>query len=863
MRTHAAARICVLALVGVVLAAALPTSALAQAPVVKTVPWVATNPLIPHDTWSGKSIRLKGTSDLQGGAITYTWDFGDGSPVASGTVGDRYAIEATHTYTGVVGTVFVATLTVTNTTAPPPNSTSKPYFVAVRAKSLDVEVNVAIDEGLWYLHKTLYRYSTSGLDHGSWILYEGCGGDACLNRIAVQVANANAFFVNGHREDGPAANPYTETVQRAMRRLFAAMGTGATAPQIYTVGVYNTGFPGPIANDPDCSECAAGDPSRNGLYAYIGDDTYQMGMVLTAVAASGTPTRVVQTGPTNIIGRTYRAVLQDLVDWFVWGQHENGNYSGFGGWHYGANYSSTADNSTAQWGAIALLGARGFGKGQYGLTDPGIQFPDVVKLANPYWLNSTFYTTGPGGIHGYFLYMANYDPWSRWATTPSGMVQLALDEMGRGGTDLKWEKTEAYVRANFANAGYCTAVKDYYYGLYAFVKAMLLHVNEDTKDLEPITLLGGDLDWYAAEASLGAPTDGVARTLVGDQNASGSWFGHYCGSGEQQYFETSWAIQMLNRTITEAGAPVAVATVTPNPAVVGQTVTFTGSSSFHQDSSKTIDSWGWEICKTPGAAIGSCPTLENKAGVVATSSFGALGLYQARLTVTDNGVPERSASTIVTVNVAIPPLAPTANAGGPYSFCPGATPWFLDGTASINPDNGQSEVGAPGDFIKEYAWDLDGDNAFDDAFGAQPDVTAFFGGRPLGSYLIQLRVTDNTKLSFPSSGMDDQTDTAAAQVTVRAITDPACACISTLTARAKPTKADLVWTPYLGAASYHVYRGTISGGPYLYIANAVGTVYADFGLVNGTTYYWVVRPALANTNELCQSNQASATPRAR
>ena len=60
--------------------------------------------------------------------------------------------------------------------------------------------------------------------------------------------------------------------------------------------------------------------------------------------------------------------------------------------------------------------------------------------------------------------------------------------------------------------------------------------------------------------------------------------------------------------------------------------------------------------------------------MVVTSSFGALGLYQARLTVTDNGVPEHSASTIVTVNVSIPPLAPTANAGGPYGFCPGATP---------------------------------------------------------------------------------------------------------------------------------------------------------------------------------------------
>ena len=46
-----------------------PAAAMAAPPVVKTVPWVANNPLIPHDTWSGKSIRLKGTSSMAGANI--------------------------------------------------------------------------------------------------------------------------------------------------------------------------------------------------------------------------------------------------------------------------------------------------------------------------------------------------------------------------------------------------------------------------------------------------------------------------------------------------------------------------------------------------------------------------------------------------------------------------------------------------------------------------------------------------------------------------------------------------------------------------------------------------------------------------
>ncbi len=47
----------------------LAATAQAAPPVVKVVPWVATNSLIPHDTWSGKSIRLKGITDVEGAGI--------------------------------------------------------------------------------------------------------------------------------------------------------------------------------------------------------------------------------------------------------------------------------------------------------------------------------------------------------------------------------------------------------------------------------------------------------------------------------------------------------------------------------------------------------------------------------------------------------------------------------------------------------------------------------------------------------------------------------------------------------------------------------------------------------------------------
>ena len=89
-------------------------------PKVVCVPASALNPAVPHDTWSGLEITLKATAhdaDGDGTLATYEWDFGDGSPPVTGTVSDPYAIEARHTYTGNGGDIFVATLTVTDSSS--------------------------------------------------------------------------------------------------------------------------------------------------------------------------------------------------------------------------------------------------------------------------------------------------------------------------------------------------------------------------------------------------------------------------------------------------------------------------------------------------------------------------------------------------------------------------------------------------------------------------------------------------------------------------------------------------------------------------------------------------------------------------
>jgi hypothetical protein len=83
---------------------------------------------------------------------------------------------------------------------------------------------------------------------------------------------------------------------------------------------------------------------------------------------------------------------------------------------------------------------------------------------------------------------------------------------------------------------------------------------------------------------------------------------------------------------------------------------------------------------------------------------------------------------------------------------------------------------------------------------------------------------------------------------------------SGLAATAGSEQVNLTWAATDGATGYSVHRATTSGGPYTTITtNVVGTSYADTGLTNGVTYYYVVSGTNAE-GEGAHSNEASATP---
>jgi cellulose 1,4-beta-cellobiosidase len=89
---------------------------------------------------------------------------------------------------------------------------------------------------------------------------------------------------------------------------------------------------------------------------------------------------------------------------------------------------------------------------------------------------------------------------------------------------------------------------------------------------------------------------------------------------------------------------------------------------------------------------------------------------------------------------------------------------------------------------------------------------------------------------------------------------------SNAAAGAGDKQVSLSWGASVEASSYHVKRATVSGGPYETVAclAATATNYTDTGLVDGTTYYYVVSAAYAgNPNgggESANSGEVSATP---
>ncbi len=616
------------------LIAALVIVPFASAQSVSTVPWDPTNPAAPHTAYSGATIVLGAIFNPAGStdSFTYSWNFGDGSAAtAAAAVSNPNDISSTHIYAGTtVGKTWTAVVTVTDTTTSAQYTGN--YLVIWEANNLSSRVNVAIDWGLWFLHQSMYHPAPG---EGDW---DDCAGGynyACgLGYGSVTGANVQAFEVNGHLATGPASDPYTSDVAEGLNHIFTELTVEAVTSKTYSynTATVNYGCSNGLAPAPG-GACTGGSSQvfynpggiNGGTYTFDGNSNgkaiyalqqgyswgYEDGQYADAIVASGNPAGVATTG--SVSGEKYIDIVQDIADAAAYCQYPGDPYDveeGYtrgdepyqgGGWWYDCQQGG--DNSVSQWASIGLIGAsRGF----------GLSIPKIVTDANNMWITSSQDVQAaapevgnPGGnnytdAYGAFGYNGSLyysDAWGPYATTPSGMVQMSMDGIGRtnntvfgnasNAADQRFNNAETYLADNFCNSttsgSYTSAYyapRAYTYGMFSFTKAMLLHNPGGV--LTPIQYLrtltpgvfttdtsvpANTIDWYAAlSPAYGGtdPCDGVAQTLVerqyGPNNAPnaygqnfssatpGFWFGDNYYS-YQNYFETAWSIIMLQRTV--------------------------------------------------------------------------------------------------------------------------------------------------------------------------------------------------------------------------------------------------------------------------------------------------------------------------
>jgi hypothetical protein len=415
-------------------------SALAQ-PVVATVPWVPAQHLIPHDVISGRATRLKGAEIPQNGVyqgVSYRWQYGDGADSGWQALANdaaRRVIEGSRTYNGAAGSPFTAVLTICTAANGGGACNSANYRMTIRDNTLTARVNVAIDEGLWYLYKAHNPATGQFSPAGSY------GGQESSHGAAV-----NAFFAHGHLETyDPNTNPYVNTVRGGMRFLFSRVNS-------YGIANKNAGNP---------------DVNGNGRGASLSNQSiYENGMIMDAIVTSGTPDADVTTGAyaaLQVGGREarYSDVLQDFVDGYSFAQMDNNR--GFpqrGSWNY-VWAAGHADNSSSQWAAIGMIPA----EREWALT-----IPAFVKSENNQTIRS-MWTPGTGTIG----YDSAACAWGCAATTPSGMVQWIMD--GRRSDDPEFALSVRWLADNWGsgpNEANTNLLLGYTYGLFAGVKALRL-----------------------------------------------------------------------------------------------------------------------------------------------------------------------------------------------------------------------------------------------------------------------------------------------------------------------------------------------------------------------------------------------------
>ncbi len=277
-------------------------------------------------------------------------------------------------------------------------------------------------------------------------------------------------------------------------------------------------------------------------------------------------------------------------------------------------------------------------------------------------------------------------------------------------------------------------------------------------------------------------------------------------------------------------------------ALTGNLVHLDGSASYDPDEGPGSLTYLWTLAQRPTGSQLTDAGIVDATQSKANFTPDVPGDYVLNLQVADG---RDSDNAQVTITSLLPNVPPNAVAGPAQHLILGATA-SLDGTASTDPDNSPN----PLTFTWRFVFLPEGSHLSNANLANAQSAKPSFIPDIVGDYVVRLEVSDGQ-------------NTAADNVLLTVTALPP---ITTLSARAKDSKIDILWTPVTDAVGYNIFRSTTTGGSYTLIQQGHVTDYAafaDFGLTNGVKYCYVVRWVNASGQESPDSNEACAMPTGR
>ena len=534
-----------------------------------------------HVIFSGIHTRLKAV--ILGGVTAYnvSWDPGDNSGAITTTTNDGYngaAVE--HTYTGNVGDLIDAKITVTDATFA--TATKHYYMIIGNSGSQGDRIARSSDEALWYLHTQISRadgvvtynpnlnFGAGGnepaTDQGYLDLNYGANSQnliASTGMFSICLENTGHSITGGlNYSNDPSKDAYVDDLNRMINYLTdyntlnpIYVGTNNfPAQKTYTgIGAVNFDTHGP------------GGFSNGIILVPVTHSVYDCGMHLQAICQAGYVDKAVP-------NRTEYASYYDVIGDYVDGIQQAQGYSGYaeGGWQYqiGDTTYNNSDGSTAAWACIGLEAAT-----RANLLTPNAPLPSIsvasfcIQALHDYWIqydqisdltqttynqdyrkNPNGYTEHLAGGFGYTV--ANYG--TNPGKTGGGIVSLKL--AGLADNDPKVLAAQGFLYRNFFSPDVLfswNSARDAY-GMYNILKGLTAanvvganslltdHTYDYTivgdpnhnKDLDGFTL--APFDWFNTLAGFIAGNDASDlghQAWTENSTLSQGNDGHYAASG--------------------------------------------------------------------------------------------------------------------------------------------------------------------------------------------------------------------------------------------------------------------------------------------------------------------------------------------